>query len=169
MKNIILVFLLMSLLCTGCGCYEETATETEAEIVTEAETLFEENEEKSSLYTKTEEYLKEEFERVYTPYYDIQSLEISSWNERANYATFFYKMTYLYYNRDPDTVEYIKEAKENGSSYEVLYEDYLALKESNYDFKVILNGGELELYSNQSPVGEKWERIAVDDFILGGS
>ncbi len=38
---------------------------------------------KSALYQKTEEYLKAEFDRVYRSYYDIQSLTISNWNERA--------------------------------------------------------------------------------------
>ena len=52
------------------------------------------------------------------------------------------------YYRDPDTVEYIKEAKENGSKYyQQLYDEYNQPKESNYDLKFTagINGGELDM------------------------
>ena len=119
------------------------------------------------LYEKTSEYLKHEFYRVYEHYYDIQSLTISNWQENGNEATFFYKMTYLNYNREPDTVEYIQEAKKRGQEeYETLYNDYLALKESNYQFKVVLKGDSLELYSNVAPKGTEWVPTKIDDYIM---
>ena len=122
---------------------------------------------KSALYQKTEEYLKTEFDRVYRPYYDIQSLTISNWNESGDAATFFYNMTYLNYNRDPDTVEYIKEAKQRSrEEYETLYRDYLEPKESNYEFKIVYHGDKPELYYNAAPDGTEWVEITVDDFIL---
>lgn len=130
----------------------------------------------SPLYMRTEEYLRDEFEKVYTPYYNIQSLEITDWNESGNEAVFFYKMTYLNYNRDPDTVEYIKKAKQtNDKNYKILYDDYLALQESNYEFKVEIGGDEknplssqgiLKLYTNILPNGEEWVPVKVSDFIL---
>lgn len=123
---------------------------------------------KSELYIKTSEFLKSEFYRVYKPYYDIQSLTVSNWQERGNEATFLYKMTYLNYNRDPDKAEYIQEAKKRSQKeYETLYNDYLALKDSSYQFKVVLNGDTPELYYNTdvAPNGTKWERVTVDDFI----
>ena len=104
---------------------------------------------------------------MYRPYYDIQSLTISNWNESGDEATFFYNMTYLYYNRDPDKAEYIKEAKQRSQEeYEILYRDYLELKESNYEFKIVYHGDRPELYYNVAPKGVEWEETTVDDFIL---
>lgn len=125
------------------------------------------NQPTSELYKKTSEYLEQEFYRVYEQYYDIQRLTISNWQENGNEATFFYKMTYLYYNREPDNVKYIQEAKELGQEeYETLYNDYLALKEGNYQFKVVLNGDNIELYSNVAPKGEEWTPTKIDDYII---
>ena len=120
----------------------------------------------SNLYTKTKEFLEKEFRRVYTPYYDIQNLIISNWHESGNEATFFYQMTYFNYNRNPDKAAYIQEAKQRSQKeYETLYKDYLALKKGNYEFKIILNDGQFELYSNVSPNGTEWAPIKIDDYI----
>jgi len=76
-------------------------------------------------------------------------------------------MTYLHYNREPDNVKYIQEAKQRGQEeYETLYNDYLALKEGNYQFKVVLNGDNIELYSNVAPKGTEWTPIKIDDYIM---
>ena len=122
----------------------------------------------NNLYSRTSEFLEQEFHRVYDPYYDIQSLTISNWQENGSEATFFYKMTYLHYNRDPDTVEYIQQAKERGQKeYETLYHDYLAEKEANYSFKIVFNGDEAELYSDVSAKGEAvWLPTKIDDYIM---
>ena len=121
-----------------------------------------------SLYDKTAAWLEKEFHRVYDPWYDIQSLTISDWQESGNEATFHYKKEYLYYNRDPDTVPYILEAKARSqSSYERLYQDYLALKESNYSFKIVWNGDKPTLYSDVSVKGvPEWQPVKIDDYIL---
>lgn len=123
---------------------------------------------KDELYLRTEEYLKNEFERVFSPYYDIRSLEISDWKSNGTEAEFNYKMTHLYYNRDPDKAEYIKKAKDEGNpQYERMYQDYLSLKEANFEFRVVTDDkGELLLYSNVSPVGTQWELTAIDDYVL---
>lgn len=121
-----------------------------------------------SLYDKTAAWLEQEFHRVYDPWYDIQSLTISDWQESGNEATFHYKKEYLYYNRDPDTVPYILEAKARSqSSYERLYQDYLALKESNYSFKIVWNEDKPTLYSDVSVKGvPEWQPVKIDDYIL---
>lgn len=125
------------------------------------------NQPQTSLYDMAVEFLENEFHRVYDSYYDIQSLTISNWQENGNEATFFYKMTYLYYNRDPDKAEYIQEAKKRSQKeYEVLYNDYLALKEANHEFKVVLNGDKLELFSNIAPKGTEWVPIKIDDYVI---
>lgn len=123
---------------------------------------------KSALYSVTENYLEKEFRRVYDRYYEIQSLTISRWSETENEATFNYNMTFLYYNRDPDTVDYIIKAKqEDPERYKMMYDDYLAPKQVNYQFKTVLKEGGPELYFNVSPTGTEWVKTAVDDFVLG--
>ncbi len=119
----------------------------------------------SELFKKAEAFLNEEFHRVYDPYYDILDLTISDWNENGNEAAFLYTMTTQYYNRDPDTVDFIKAAKDDPERYEMMYNDYLAPKVVNYFFKVVLNGDEIELYSNESPTGVEWKPRMIDDYI----
>ena len=121
------------------------------------------------LQAKTAAWLAQEFHRVYDPHYDIQELVISDWDqENGREATFRYTMNYLYYNRNPDIVPYILEAKEkNPSSYETLYKDYLAQKTSNYAFKIHWDGDVPTLYSDVSITGEpEWTPTRMDDYIL---
>ena len=124
----------------------------------------------TQLYMLTQSYLENEFKKTYSQFYNITALEISAWNESSdgNEATFGYQMRFLNYNRDPDLVDYIKKAKENATPerYKILYDDYLAEKTVNYDFKIVRNGGNLELYSNVSPKGIQWEKTQVSDFVL---
>lgn len=121
----------------------------------------------SELYQKTSEFLAREFQRVYAPYYDIQNVTISNWSETENEAVFYYTMSYLHYNRDPDQAQYIKEAKERSrEEYEALYKDYLALKQVNYEFKVVLKDEKIDLYTNVAPKGTEWVPIEIDDYIM---
>ena len=121
----------------------------------------------TNLYDKASAFLEQEFHRVYDQYYDIQNLTISNWEENGDEATFFYNMTYIYYNRDPDTVEYIQKAKaEDLEKYKVLYDDYLKEHEANYEFKVVSNGDNIDLYSNIAPKGVEWVPTKIDDYIM---
>ena len=121
----------------------------------------------SELKKVVADYLEQEFMREFSPYYDIVDLKISDWKEQGNEAEFFYTMIHKTYNRNPDTVEYIKEAKENGSPYyEQLRKEYLEPKEGNFEFKAVLEQGEVILYANVSPVGKEWERVKVADYIM---
>ena len=129
-----------------------------------------------SLKTMTEQYLRDEFRRVYGPIYKITGLRITDWKQSGNEASFRYQMTYEYYNREPDKVAYIQEAKKEGQEkYEALKADYLAPKESNYEFKVTYGGdpenplsstGHFTLYYNVAPKGEEWQEVTIDDFIV---
>ncbi len=124
----------------------------------------------SELYLAVSDFLEAEMHRVFDPYYDIQSLTISHWIENGNEATFYYKMTHKYYNTDPDTVDYIKKAKENNSPYyEKMKEEYLAEKEANFEFKAVLTENGVELYSNDSPNGVNWQPVKIDDYVLKGN
>ena len=119
-----------------------------------------------SLYAITSQYLSDEFFRVYSPYYEILNLSISNWQENANQAEFFYTMTHKNFDKDPDTVDYIKEAKENGSKYyEQLKKEYLEPQDANYEFKIIYENNEIKLYTNVNPKGVEWVPAKIDDFI----
>ena len=192
MKKLLFVFILiLALILTGCGGVSDedhNAVVTErdqlktqlAELQADYDALAAELNALQDLYAPTpagdavselraltETWLEGEFHRVYDQYYDIQSLEISNWHEDGNEATFFYKMTWLNYNRDPDTVDYIKKAKENNSpNYEKIYQEYLGEHEANFEFKIVLEGDELVLYSNVSPKGVNWEPTKVDDYVM---
>ena len=117
----------------------------------ELEALFHQAQESSvvssDLYNRTVEFLEQEFHRVYDPHYDIQSLTVSNWNEHGNESTFFYTMAFSYYGKVPEV---------NAGVHEV-----------NYEFKIVLNDGNLELYANVSPKDVVWEPIKIDDYVLG--
>lgn len=119
------------------------------------------------LYAKTVLYLAREFYRVYSPYYEILNLEISNWAENGNEAEFFYTMTHKNFDKDPDTVDYIIEAKKKGLKYyEQLKKEYLAPHEANYEFKTVLENGEIKLYHNSAMKGKEWMPVTIDEFIL---
>lgn len=121
----------------------------------------------SELYKTVEQYLTAEFTEVYSPYYEILDLEISNWQEDGDEATFFYTMTAKNFDRDPDTVQYIIDAKNNNSPYyEQMKQEYLEPKEFNYEFKAELQDGEILLYYNASPNGTDWQRTEVSDYII---
>ena len=129
-----------------------------------------EDENDSELYLLTKSYLEKEFKKVFSPYYDITALEISSWNENedGNEAVFNYTMRHKNYNRDPDTVDYIIKAKETSpEQYQKLYDDYLSEKYGNFQFKVVRDGENILLYSNDSPTGISWHPVKISDYIIG--
>lgn len=122
----------------------------------------------TDLYNKTADWLEQEFHRVYDPWYDIQNLAISNWRENEREATFHYTMSWLNYNRDPDTVDYVVEAKKHSqSAYETLYNDYLALKTANYSFKIVWDSDTPTLYSYVSVKGDpEWAPARIDDYAM---
>ena len=119
------------------------------------------------------DYLKQEAVIAFSPYYELLELRISDYyqEEKADEsieAVFYFTIIDKNYDKDPDTVGYIKAAKEAGSKdYQLLYEEYLEPKESNFDFKININKeGDITLYSNVSPVGIEWEEASMTNYIL---
>ena len=47
----------------------------------------------------------------------------------------------------------------------MMYNDYLAPKESNFYFKIVIEGDEIALYSNESPTGMEWEPRQISDYV----
>ena len=126
----------------------------------------------NSNYEKISEFLEDECREVFSPYYELLGFEISDYHEevvsRNMEATFFYKLISKNYDKDPDTVEYIKEAKEKGDkNYQLLYDEYLQPKDMNFQLKAIIDETDLiTLYSNISPKGIVWEEVKMSDFII---
>ena len=124
-------------------------------------------------YEKVSAYMEEECRKVFSPYYELLSFEISNYKEEivnGNVeAAFFYKLIHKNYDKDPDTVEYIKEAKESGNkNYQQLYDEYLQPKEMNFQLKAVIDENDsITLYSNNAPKGIKWEKVKMSDYILG--
>jgi len=132
-------------------------------------------------YDEVYGYIKNEFVKTYTPYYQVIDVKFANYNESFNNvsgeleASFLATMIFKNYEKDPDTVEYIKKAKEEGSPYyETYYREYNMEKEANYELmiKAKVDGGKINpedvvLYTNIAPKGTKWEKIeGLWEFIL---
>ena len=123
-------------------------------------------------YNKINEYMKEESIAVFSLYYELLDFQISNYVEEVVdgdiEATFFYKIIHKNYDKDPDTVGYIKQAKESSNkNYQQMYDEYLESKEMNFDLKVVIDKNDkITLYSNVSPNGIEWEETEMSDFIL---
>lgn len=124
-------------------------------------------------YDKVSSYMENECRKAFSPYYELLDFQVSDYHEKVVdgndvEVTFSYKLIHKNYDRDPDTVEYIKEAKESGNkNYQQMYDEYLQPKEMNFHLKAIINeNGEITLYSNISPNGIEWEETKMTDFII---
>ena len=125
----------------------------------------------NKIYDQVEEYLKKEATDTFSKYYELKDFIISNYkeNEDGTEAVLSYKIVYKNFDKDPDTVDYIKEAKENGSPYyETYYKEYLEPKEMNMYFKVVSDGeGGLKLYTDADPTtNTDWQETKMSDFIL---
>lgn len=123
-------------------------------------------------YDRISEYMKEKSTATFSPYYELLDFQISKYEEKivdGNVeATFFYKIIEKNYDKDPDSVGFIKEAKESGNkNYQQMYDEYLQPRESNFDLKIIIDKDDvITLYSNVSPNGIEWEETKMTDYII---
>ncbi|MGG4494939.1 hypothetical protein [Brevibacillus reuszeri] len=122
---------------------------------------------------KISNYLETECQKAFSPYYQLLEYQMTDYQETAVNgsveATFAYKLIYKNYEKDPDTVDYIKEAKANGDPhYQQLYNEYGQPKEMNFELKAVLDpASSISLFSNTSPKGApKWESVVMTDYIL---
>lgn len=131
------------------------------------------NQEQTSAYREQISiYMEEESKKIFSPYYELLDFVISNYQEEVVNgnveATFNYKIVHKNYDKDPDTVGYIKEAKESGNeNYQQMYDEYLQPQDMNFHLKVIIDENDsMTLYSNISPKGIEWEETNMSDFIL---
>lgn len=123
-------------------------------------------------YQKISSYMEEECKKVFSPYYELLDFTVSDYQETAVNenveATFGYKVIHKNFDKDPDTVDYIKKAKETGDPhYQQLHDEYLAPKEMNFQLKAVIDKADaITLYSNVSPKGVQWEKVSMADFLI---
>lgn len=157
MKRVLIIILTVIFVFSLCACSNTTQVEETDE---------------PDNYEIIASYLEGECTEVFSQYYEILDFKISNYQEEEvneNFeATFLYTMTYKNYDRDPDTVGYIKEAKQsNNSNYQQMYDEYLEPKEMNFEFKVVIDKNDtITLYSNVAPKGIEWEETKISDYIL---
>ena len=126
------------------------------------------------VYDRISEYMKAESIATYSPYYELLDFQISNYKEMevdGNVeATFFYKIIKKNFDKDPDTIGYIKELKESENKhYQQMYDEYLEPQVSNFDLKVIIDKNDkITLYSNMYDAGLGWVEIKMTDCITEG-
>ena len=173
MKKIILTSLIM-LFAVGLSACNDVSTQQEIDIITKESEVSGDTEVTTEdiNYNKISAYMEEECKNAFSPYYELLDFEILSYQEEVVNgdveATFLYKVIHKNYDKDPDTVGYIKEAKERGDkNYQQLYDEYLQPKEMNFHLKAIIDKNDLiTLYSNISPHGTEWKEVKMTDFII---
>lgn len=118
------------------------------------------------------------FVPAYTPYYQMKGFKVSDLryyeDDIGIEFEFIFTMVHQNYYKDPDTVDYIKEAKENNSkNYQQLYDEYNQPQEGNFYLKFtanIINGqideNSIQVFTNISPVGVEYVPFNVEDYII---
>ncbi len=114
-----------------------------------------------SFYSRVKSYMFDAFTKRYSPHYEILDLSITHWEEISpTEARFFYKMVHKNFDKDPDSIPYIKAAKERGEYiYETYKKEYLEPKTGTYDLKAVEEGGEITIYANLAGKGELWQKF----------
>lgn len=125
-------------------------------------------EEDSAFRSEIETFLENEFVRVFSPYYEVLGFEIEDFEEEDGKASFLYTFQYKNYDKDPDTVGYIKQAKEeNSPHYETFKKEYLEPKEMVFYLEAEKENGDILFYIDEKTIDTE-ERVPfhVDDLVL---
>ncbi|HFL3828637.1 TPA: M56 family metallopeptidase [Clostridioides difficile] len=113
------------------------------------------------------------FTTAYTPYYQVKGFEVSNvkYNEKDEEIEIIFNFKFIFQNyyKDPDTVGYIKEAKENNSKhYQQLYDEYNQPKEGNDELKFtanLINGkidiNTIQVFTNIHPKGVEYVPLTI--------
>lgn len=166
LKFILYIFLFLTIL-ASCNSKVENSKEVNTEKVQVVE------DEDFDFKEYIEDYIWKEAKEVFSPYYELLGFKVEEYEE--NYtngvydAVFNYKIIYKNYDKNPDTVPYISEAKKEGTSnYIVYYKEYLENKEMNILIRAIKYDEDgVILYGNISPKEEMvWIELELSDFLI---
>ena len=114
---------------------------------------------KTIIYSKIKKTCEETFKTAFSNYFNILGFEYSFYKENINPSNlnteveFTLTINYKNFDIDPDTVDYIANAKKNNSTdYKRLYDDYLSPQTMSFSMLGIANKNEnITLYANISP------------------
>ncbi|MGG1157925.1 hypothetical protein ABE237_11610 [Brevibacillus formosus] len=171
----VIVSMVLAIFISGCSSDAVVQNPTAAppvKEVTNAGTDQKQPVESSSSFDKIAGYLQEESTKAFSPYYELLEFTLSDYEEKnvdgKVEATFGYQVKYKNFEKDPDTVDYIKAAKEkNDPNYQQLYDEYLQPKDMSFHLKAVVEDADtITLYTNVSPKGIQWEKAVMSDFIL---
>ncbi|MGG0345355.1 hypothetical protein [Brevibacillus porteri] len=177
MKKVIVGCMAMVLAIFFSGCSSDAVVQNQtaappAKEVTNTGTERKQSIDSSTSYNQIASYMEEESKKAFSPYYELLEFTLSDYEEKTVdgkvEATFAYQVKYKNFQKDPDTVEYIKVAKEkNDPNYQQLYDEYLQPKDMNFHLKAVMEDADsITLYTNVSPKGIQWEKVVMSDFIL---
>lgn len=171
----VIVSLVLAIFFSGCSSdavvQNQTASPPVKE-VTNTGTEPKQSVDNSTSYNQIASYMEEESKKAFSPYYELLEFTLSDYEEKTVdgkvEATFGYQVKYKNFEKDPDTVDYIKAAKEkNDPNYQQLYDEYLQPKEMSFHLKAVVEDADsITLYTNVSPKGIQWEKAVMSDFIL---
>lgn len=158
--------------CSSDAVVQKKTAAPPAKEVTNVGTEPKQSVDNSASYNQIASYMEEESKKAFSPYYELLEFTLSDYEEKTVdgkvKATFGYQVKYKNFKKDPNTVDYIKAAKEkNDPNYQLLYDEYLQLKEMNFHLKAVIEDTDsITLYTNVSPKGIQWEKAVMSDFIL---
>lgn len=174
MKIKLILFIFVISLLYGCSenSYEYSTTDDNIAFETETNETAENNNVNLKYYNKVSDFLENESRKTFSDYYELIDFEISNYNETIvgenTEALLNYKIIYKNYDKDPDTVGYIKSAKENNDpNYKTLYNEYLQKKDMNMEIKAVINkNDEILLYTDYDPTEKiEWVEFKMSDCI----
>lgn len=99
----------------------------------------------ATYYDLVKDYMQSEYTDTYSDYFDVAYVEeLADYNEKIDAegknleSTFLMKVSYQYPYRDPDTVQKVIEARENGDmeEYKRLYDGYNKMQNAEYPLKI---------------------------------
>lgn len=132
-------------------------------------------------YELVKDYMQSEYTEAFADYFDVLYVEeLADYNEMLGRdggnleATFLMKTYYRYPYRDPDTVQKVIEARENGDmeEYKRLYDEYNQMHKAEYLLKIkaeIENGNTLKdvrLFTGQENGGWVPLENGLKDYII---
>lgn len=180
MKKLLVIGLAISMFAVGCTNDKKTDNNfndkdnmVDSVDTDDKEDVNKTDEETNEVYEQIKKYLWEEAEKAFSPYYELLDYDISLYEEyetEEGYEVFLnYKIIHKNFDKDPDTVDYIKRAKESGDkNYQTLYDEYLAPKDMNMYLKIKIDKeGKITLFTDVDPTSNsQWEEVVMQDFIL---
>ena len=167
MKIKLIMFIFIITILSGCSDTDDNITfETESNETVENNSI-------NLKYAKVSDFLETEARKTFSDYYELIDFEISDYNETVvgenTEVLLNYKIIYKNYDKDPDTGDYIKSAKENKDPhYKTLYNEYLEKKDMNMEIKAVIDkNDEILLYTDYDPTEKiEWVEFKMSDSIL---